>query len=57
MENDTVIIISCAHPLSSRKPDPAYDGEVQVAREVGLEIGFLDFEALTDVTQRLKAWH
>jgi hypothetical protein len=41
------MILLCKDPLGARTPDPDYFTEAEAAQSLGMEVGLLDFEALT----------
>ncbi|WP_437785502.1 ATP-grasp domain-containing protein [Sorangium sp. So ce1097] len=41
-----MVLLFCSDPLVPRQPDSAFAGEADAARDLGLDIGLIDFEAL-----------
>jgi hypothetical protein len=48
-------LIFCADPLNPRQPDPAFQEEIEAAREDGLSYSLISFEALTEQGNAIQA--
>ena len=50
-----MIVIFCADPMQARQPDPSYAGEAAAVMAQGLPSALLDYEALTDQHDAVRA--